>query len=265
MPVDGQQSLRLQVWSPSGEGNFVPQQLGAQAKPTARHLQGLQEIQKFRDETFLRDHGFRWPRDYLDYDHQCWHVAFRDRAGSLVATMRTAVYPLAGFSGLWDLQISRYLRALPDVEAARFASSISERLAEAKKAGAAWLFEPGGWAIDPACRKSRVSALLPLSMWALGRFFGGCVGFAAATVPNGSSAVLRRLGAMPLVASEGELGPIHSDFHRCEMEILEFASGRLARDFERVVDGLTATLAATDILTPMDPRDSLEASEVAAG
>lgn len=263
-PIEILQDLRLEVWSPASETARLPTRLRAQAKPTPGYWQGLEEIQRFRDDNFLRDHGFSWPRDYLDYDHRCWHMTFRDRAGLLVATMRAAVYPLQGFAGIGDLQISRYIRALPAAEADRYVKSIGERLADAARADVPWLFEPGGWAIDPSWRKSKITALLPLAVWALGSLFGGGVGFAAATVPNGSSTVLKRLGASPLRFEEVELGPIHSDFHRCEMEILTFSSARLAPDLAHIVDLLMATIAESDIHTPVGGRDLADTSGLQA-
>jgi hypothetical protein len=133
-------------------------------------------------------------------------------------------------------------------------SSIDAGVAEARSRGVAFV-EVGGWALDPAMRRTAEAVRIALATYSLARLLGGCIGITTATRRHCSAAILRKIGGDSLRINQVELPPYFDPQYECEMEMLRFDSERPNPRFEPWIEDLRSHLMSALVVQATDSNE----------
>lgn len=119
------------------------------------------------------------------------------------------------------------------------------------------IIEPGGWVVDHDLRSTCEAVSIALAAFALARMIGNCIGLLTATVKNGSSAILRRLGGRHLEIDGKAIPEYFEPAWGCNAELLRFYTNSLNPRFEGALAAVSSRLLDAPVLcegTPSRPN-----------
>ena len=189
-----------------------------------RLLRGVQRLRAklyaddgaIRDSEVSRDGCHRQP-----VDQRAWHLLSLDRNDDVCGCSRYVEHPnTVVFS---QLGVRKAALARSREWGMTLRTAIDAEVAQARHRGISYV-EVGGWALDPAMRRSTEALRIALATYSLARLLGGCIGITTATSRHCSAAVLRKIGGRPLQTGNIELPPYYDPQFECEMELLRFDS-----------------------------------------
>jgi hypothetical protein len=219
--------------------------IGEQFSSPAEHRAAISEVQRFRGRVYVADGAI--PANALDeegrhfqqFDFENYHVCVRNSEGKIGGCIRIRLHePTVEVRAL---RLHEVIERLPSDVAELCSGALTSLFRFSRREGVR-IGEVGGWAIDEALRRCRVSMLLPIASWSLYQTIGNAIVFASATTRHQSSACLRRVGGFTLLHGGHELPPFRDDYHGCEMELLGFDSRRPHPKYEKLVAELKAFL-----------------------
>jgi hypothetical protein len=210
-----------------------------------RLLRGVQRLRAklYTDEGAIRDSEVsRDGRHRQPVDQRAWHLLSLDRNGEVCGCSRYIAHPnTVAFS---QLGVRKAALAHSGEWGMPLRTAIDAEVGEARRRGIAYV-EVGGWALDPAMRRSTEALRIALATFSLARILGGCVGITTATTRNCSAAILRKIGGRPLEVGKVELPPYYDPQYECEMELLRFDSAQPNPRFESWIEDLRHYLITT--------------------
>jgi hypothetical protein len=192
-----------------------------------RHQKLLADAQRLRGRIYAKDGALdersltRDGRHVQPSDDESWHlltIGSDDR-------VQTCLRYHAHVSGveLGDLNVHRSLCHHSAALATRVKRAVQAEVTKAKGLGFSCV-ELGAWAISEELRCSTEAIRMLLMMYSLSQMLGGAIAFSTATRRHHSSSILRRIGGMPLVDGQTDIGPYFDSQYDCEMELLSFDS-----------------------------------------
>ena len=216
---------------------------------TVQHRRLLHQAQRLRGSSYLADGAIR-PADLapdgtlqMAGDEAAWHLLLIGRHHAVIGCVRYTVHDAT--SRFEDLLV-RHSPVISGVLGGVVRDVIERDLHLAKSKHLAFV-EIGGWAIDARWRMTRAALDMIAASYALGDLWGGSLGLCTATVRHGSSTMLRKSGALPLIIDGRAMSPYQDPTYKCEMELLRFNSTP-AKRFIPLVDPLRNRLVKAAVI-----------------
>jgi len=194
-----------------------------------RHDELFADMQRFRGQVYRADGAIQADeltsdgRHKMAIDEESWHILSLDTRGRVVSCLRFLDESSA--SGFDDLWIRHAALAKCPTLGRRFRRAVEEGMARARQSRMGFC-EVGGWAVAESHRHTMEPVRLILAACGLAEVLGGCKGMVTATFRHNSAMILRRIGLHPLRANGEELPPYYDPHYRCQMQVLQFDSGR---------------------------------------
>lgn len=205
-----------------------------QSNPQA-HSKLLSDVQILRGRIAVREGAVSqslldgFGRHHMPGDLDSWHLVKLDKAGRIRGCARILVH--SHNVKFADMRLAHSEIAKNPLWHCRVRTAVEADIVSSKKRQCI-LLEPGGWVVEEDCRGGKDAATIALSAIACSQFQGNCVAYLTATVKHGSSAILRRLGAKPLMCGKEELPRYYDPTYGCDMELLRLDACTLNRRFE---------------------------------
>ncbi len=189
-------------------------------------------------------------RYIMPFDEKSWHILRLRDNGVVAGCARILVHPHnVLFPGL---RIAASSVARHSIWGRHVKDAVEFELARARL-NEMTPIEPGGWVVDEDLRGTRESFSIALSAFAWCRILGDCVGFLTATVKNGSSGILRRLGGCGLQAGGEVIPPFFEPAWGCNMELLRFDTNSLNPRFDTALGAARSRLLASLVVSDEAP------------
>lgn len=229
------------------------------------HRRLLTEVQRLRGRMYLED-GAIAPssltadgRHHTAEDERSWHLLMVHPRRGVSACVWYMEHPCDAELGA--LRARSCPLATDEAHGPLFRRAVSAELARAQRNRLTFA-EVGGWAVGRESRCTSEGLILALAAYSLGRIAGGALGLTTATVRHGSSTILRRLGGSSLVADGASIPQYFDERYGCEMELLRFDSGKPNGRYGRMIESLTAKLAAVPVIAAAALRPALDVGGV---
>jgi hypothetical protein len=217
------------------------------------HGRALRQLQRLRGRVYLEDGAIRPSQLSADGRHRVaadsvsWHLLTVQPGGRVTGCARYRPYD--GVPRFEDLDVRASALARQAAWRRRVREAVEGQLAQARRRRVG-VVEVGGWAIAPEWRFTSVALEIVLSMFALARHLGGCIGLTTATVRNGSSRILQKLGAGPLELAGTRLPAYYDPHYRCRMEMLRLDSSMPGPKYSDLIDSIGARLLELTVVCP---------------
>lgn len=240
-------------------GCSIPESFTRRYDDRNGHARWLRETQRVRGSIYLADGAVQDSQltpdgrhvQHADYDS--WHLLAVDGNGEVQGCARYR--HLTGNVGFDDLGVRESWLARCDLWGATLRAAVESEIVRAKRHGKAFS-EVGGWAIVPEKRCTTEALRIAMATYSLARILGGCVGISTATERHRSSSILRRIGGQSLEYGGAHLPSYYDPQYRCQMEVLRFDSSSPDASCSRLVDQLSARLAAVAVMVAWEPAMS---------
>ena len=223
-----------------------------------RHSRLLAGMQRLRGKTYLDDGAIRREdltpdgRHQTPADEHAWHVLSVDGDGKVQTCLRYLDETnSSSFRGLW---VSHAAMAHCPRQGWKLRKAVESTMQRARDTRLGF-GSVGGWAAAPEERRTLAPVAIILATYGLLELLGGCIGLATATFRHHSATILRKIGLNPLSWRGTALPAYYDPQYGCEMEILEFDSGRPNPKYRDAVEQFTAALS----LAPVICRESISA------
>lgn len=178
-------------------------------------------------------------------DPESWHLLVLDDRGRVSGCARYREHGTGEPTS--SLGVSASPLAVSEEWESLLGQSIESERALARSLNFSFV-EVGGWAIAEDCRSTKDAARLALSVYALARLLGGCIGITTATFRHSSSSILRRIGGCGLQAHGVELPSYYDPRYKSEMVILRFNSSAPDLRFSPLIDELASYLPQVSVV-----------------
>ncbi len=229
------------------------------SSPRHEHLlRGVQRLRAklysdegaIRDSEVSRDGCHRQP-----VDQRAWHLLSLDRNDEVCGCSRYVEHPnTVAFS---QLGVRKAALARSSEWGMTLRAAIGAEVAQARRRGISYV-EVGGWALDPAMRRSTEALRIALATFSLARLLGGCIGITTATSRHCSAAILRKIGGRPLQTGDIELPPYYDPQYECEMELLRFDSAEPNPRVETWIEDLRLYLTTALVVQSKAQSEALQ-------
>ena len=187
----------------------------------------LTDMQRMRGRIYLKDGAISRHeltpdgRHVQPIDDESWHLLVVNSGGRVLGCTRYLQHHAS--TPFSHLRVRSAALAQSEEWSEPLRRSVERELETARRNGFSYV-EVGGWALDESLRGSTDALRSVLFTYAWSHMIGGCLGLSMATHRNGSAAILRRIGGMPLEWDGAELPPYYDPHYKCEMEVLRFDS-----------------------------------------
>lgn len=184
-------------------------------------------------------------RHVMPGDEQSWHVLRMARDGRVGGCARILVHPRNVIFERLRIATTAVARS---ASWARHVQDAVESELNRARLNDLTTIEPGGWVVDQDLRGTRDAVSIALGAFAWAQILGDCVGFLTATVKNGSSAILRRLGGRNLQAGGKPIPRYFEPAWGCNAELLRFDTNSLNPRFEDALAAARSSLLAAPVI-----------------
>jgi len=215
-------------------------------------------MQRFRGRTYVSEGNLKASELSYDGRHiqvvdwRSWHLLTLDEQGSVAACGRLAVQRRKADFG--DLLVSRTALATSERWGHLLRQAVEQQICSTWLRGMHF-GELGGWAVSKELRCSTEAVRLVLAGYALGRILGGVGGISTVNTGHHSSAILRRMGGVPLTTGETPFPPFYEPHYRAELEILCLDSSRPNARYETQIRQCQNSLQTVMVISSISATD----------
>jgi hypothetical protein len=240
---------------------------GVTPRGAFRHVEGdpgwrrelLADMQRLRGRIYLQDGAISQQeltadgRHIQTIDDESWHLLVVGEGGRVLGCTRYLQHHAS--TPYSRLRVRTAALAHSEEWSEPLRRAVERELATARRHGFSYV-EVGGWALDKSLRGSTDALRSVLFAYAWSYMLGGCLGLSMATHRNGSAAILRRIGGMPLQWNGMELPPYYDPHYKCEMEVIRFDSRLPSVKYSRVIDEMRAEMPEVPVICGPKPADA---------
>lgn len=219
----------------------------------------LADMQRLRGRIYLEDGAISREeltpdgRHLQTIDQESWHLLIVGTTGRVLGCTRYLQHHASTPYSRLRVRTAALARSEQWSESLRRA--VERELETARQTGFSYV-EVGGWALDESLRGSSDALRSVLFTYAWSQVIGGCLGLSMATHRNGSAAILRRIGGMPLEWDGAVLPPYFDPHYKCEMELLRFDSRLPSLKYRSVIDEMRVEVPSVPVICNHKPADT---------
>lgn len=240
---------------------------GVAPRGAFRHVEGdpgwrqelMADMQRLRGRIYLQD-GAITPdeltsdgRHLQPIDEESWHLLVLSVSGRVLGCTRYLQHHAS--TPYNRLRVRTAALAYSEQWSDSLRHAVEHELETARQNGFSYV-EVGGWALDESVRGSSDALRSVLFTYAWSHVIGGCLGLSMATHRNGSAAILRRIGGMPLQWNGKELPPYYDPHYKCDMELLRFDSRIPSLKYSHVIDEMRSEVPSVPVICGYKPTDT---------
>ena len=208
-------------------------------------------MQRLRGSVYLQDGAIK-ESSLVDSRHQCdldrhsMHLLVLNRQGRVGGCVR--FYEHSRALKYWDLKAAHCALSRTADWIYKLFHALQSEVEYSSRLDLPCV-EVGGWALDEELRGTTEGLRIVLGSYAVWQMMGNAVCLSTATLRNGSSSILRRIGGRSLEHEGVELPPYYDPEYGCQMELLKFYSWAPTPRYGAWVDQMKEELRHVTVVT----------------